>query len=93
MYSFFSWIILVPLVVKMTMQHSTKNTAVKGIETMRQKPDLTFFSSLNWSLRMKKIVIVRLSRIRITCTQPSKKPALDLLSTGQSWPYVSALSD
>jgi len=47
MYSFFSWRIFVPLVEKMTMQHSTKKSAVNGMETILQKPDLTFFSSLN----------------------------------------------
>ena len=48
------------------MHISTKKRAVKGIETILQKPDLTFFSSLNWSFKMKKRVIVKLSKIRIT---------------------------
>lgn len=58
--------IRVPLVEKITMHISTKKRAVKGIETILQKPDLTFFSSLNWSFKMKKRVIVKLSKIRIT---------------------------
>ena len=74
MYSFFSRRILPPSVVKITIAHSTKKMPVKGIETMRQKPDLTAFSALNWSLRMKNSVMVILSTIRMTWTQPSKKP-------------------
>ena len=47
MYSFFSDRITLPWVVNITMAHSTKYIAVIGTETMRQKPDLISFFSLN----------------------------------------------
>ena len=85
MYSFFSRRIVPPSVVKMTIAHSTKKIAVKGIDTIFQKPDLMALTSLNWSLRMKTSVTVMLRRMSTTWTHPSKKPASRRLSYTGQW--------